>query len=112
MRSTFFPSRQGSSAVEQGTHKPLVGSSILPPGMSDHALGICSERIIWSPLHWLGCGFGCPFRTTSPRPHCDTKRLGEKLEIVAKKEMAEARELERILKRKKNPKLAIYHLQQ
>src|SRR5436190_23594962 len=23
---------QGSSAVEQGTHKPLVGSSILPPG--------------------------------------------------------------------------------
>src|SRR4029077_940656 len=24
--------RQGSSAVEQGTHKPLVGSSILPPG--------------------------------------------------------------------------------
>jgi len=40
-----------------------------------------------------------------------TKRLGEKLEIVAKKEMAEARELERILKRKKNPKLAIYHLQ-
>ena len=40
-----------------------------------------------------------------------TKRLGEKLEIVAKKEMAEVRELERILKRKKNPKLAIYHLQ-
>ena len=25
-------SRQGSSEVEQGTHKPLVGSSILPPG--------------------------------------------------------------------------------
>ena len=24
--------RQGSSEVEQGTHKPLVGSSILPPG--------------------------------------------------------------------------------
>ena len=24
--------RQGSSAVEQGTHKPLVGSSILPSG--------------------------------------------------------------------------------
>ncbi|PYL45100.1 MAG: hypothetical protein DMF40_16150 [Verrucomicrobia bacterium] len=32
-----------------------------------------------------------------------TKRLGEKLEIVAKKEMAEVRELERILKRKKIP---------
>ena len=25
--------RQGSSVVEQGTHKPLVGSSTLPPGM-------------------------------------------------------------------------------
>ena len=25
--------RQGSSAVEQGTHKPLVGSSILPSGI-------------------------------------------------------------------------------
>jgi len=42
-----------------------------------------------------------------------TKRLGETLEIVAKKEvttLAEAREIERLLKRKKNPKLAIYHL--
>src|SRR5258708_12945614 len=27
-----FPRRQGSSVVEQGTHKPLVGSSTLPPG--------------------------------------------------------------------------------
>jgi predicted GIY-YIG superfamily endonuclease len=44
-----------------------------------------------------------------------TKRLGEKFKIVAKKEtktLVEARELERILKRRKNPKLAIYHLQQ
>jgi hypothetical protein len=43
-----------------------------------------------------------------------TKRLGDSLEIVAKKEvptLAEAREIERSLKRKKNPKLAIYHLQ-
>jgi len=43
-----------------------------------------------------------------------TKRLGEKLEIVAKREVAtlqEARKLERELKRKKNPKLAIYYLQ-
>jgi len=42
-----------------------------------------------------------------------TKRLGEKLEIVAKKEMptlADARRIERELKRKKNPLLAIYHL--
>ncbi len=28
--STADVLRQGSSAVEQGTHKPLVGSSILP----------------------------------------------------------------------------------
>jgi len=43
-----------------------------------------------------------------------TKRLGEKLEIIAKKEtptLREARELERALKRKKNPRLAIYYLQ-
>jgi predicted GIY-YIG superfamily endonuclease len=43
-----------------------------------------------------------------------TKRLGESLEIVAKKKvptLAEARKIERLLKRKKNPKLAIYHLQ-
>ena len=42
-----------------------------------------------------------------------TKRLGEKLGLVAKKEtktLREARALERMLKRKKNPKLAIYYL--
>jgi predicted GIY-YIG superfamily endonuclease len=44
-----------------------------------------------------------------------TKRLGDGLELVAKKEfgtLAEARKLERKLKRKKNPRLAIYYLQQ
>ncbi len=43
-----------------------------------------------------------------------TRRLGDKLQIVAKKEVpsvGDARKLERILKRKKNPRLAIYHLQ-
>jgi predicted GIY-YIG superfamily endonuclease len=42
-----------------------------------------------------------------------TRRLGEHLEIVAKKRVAtliEARKIERELKRKKNPRLAIYHL--
>ena len=42
-----------------------------------------------------------------------TKRLGGALKIVAKKELAtlrEAREIERFLKSKKNPELAIYHL--
>jgi predicted GIY-YIG superfamily endonuclease len=43
-----------------------------------------------------------------------TKRLGDKLYIVAKKEvatLAEARKIERLLKHKKNPKVAIYYLQ-
>ena len=42
-----------------------------------------------------------------------TKRLGDQIEIVAKKEVAtlgEARRIERVLKQKKNPRLAIYHL--
>jgi predicted GIY-YIG superfamily endonuclease len=42
-----------------------------------------------------------------------TKRLGSRLEIVAQKQvatLAEARRIERVLKRKKNPMLAIYHL--
>jgi hypothetical protein len=30
----YIGSRQGSSVVEQGTHKPLVGSSTLPSGTS------------------------------------------------------------------------------
>jgi predicted GIY-YIG superfamily endonuclease len=40
-----------------------------------------------------------------------TKRLGNDLEVVARKEtvtLAQARELERLLKQKKNPRLAIY----
>jgi predicted GIY-YIG superfamily endonuclease len=44
-----------------------------------------------------------------------TKRLAAQSEIVAKKEVVmlnAARKMELILKRKKNPKLAIYHLQQ
>jgi len=43
-----------------------------------------------------------------------TKRLGKKLELVASKEFAtltEARTVERMLKRKKNPQLAIHYLQ-
>jgi predicted GIY-YIG superfamily endonuclease len=44
-----------------------------------------------------------------------TKRLGERIRIVASKEFAtlkEARSIERALKAKKNPTVAIYHLQQ
>jgi predicted GIY-YIG superfamily endonuclease len=42
-----------------------------------------------------------------------TKRLGGALKIVAKKEVAtleQAREIERSLKAKRNPKLAIFHI--
>jgi predicted GIY-YIG superfamily endonuclease len=44
-----------------------------------------------------------------------TKRLGAQLEIIAKKRvntLTEARKLERLLKQKKNPSVAIYYLQQ
>ncbi|HEY6112239.1 MAG TPA: GIY-YIG nuclease family protein [Chthoniobacterales bacterium] len=44
-----------------------------------------------------------------------TKRLGGNLQIVAQKEVGtllEARKLERVLKEKKNPQLAIFHLSQ
>jgi predicted GIY-YIG superfamily endonuclease len=43
-----------------------------------------------------------------------TKRLGSELQIVARKEVVtlrKAREIERTLKQKKNPLLAIYYLQ-
>jgi predicted GIY-YIG superfamily endonuclease len=43
-----------------------------------------------------------------------TKRLGEKLELVASTEVKtldEARSIERMLKAKKNPRLAIHYLQ-
>jgi predicted GIY-YIG superfamily endonuclease len=44
-----------------------------------------------------------------------TKRLGERIEIVVSKKVAtlkKARRIERLLKAKKNPTVAIYHLQQ
>jgi predicted GIY-YIG superfamily endonuclease len=44
-----------------------------------------------------------------------TQRLGESVQVVASKEVAtltEARRIERTLKAKKNPKVAIYYLQQ
>jgi predicted GIY-YIG superfamily endonuclease len=44
-----------------------------------------------------------------------TKRLGERIEIIVNKKVAtlnEARRIERALKEKKNPTVAIYHLQQ
>ena len=107
--------RQGSSVVEQGTHKPLVGSSTLPPGIFENGMDLCSERnrpggntsVLLSicKLGSLSIGRG--------HSHA-TKRLGGNLQIVASKEVAtlhEARRIERTLKAKKNPQSAICYLQ-
>jgi predicted GIY-YIG superfamily endonuclease len=47
-------------------------------------------------------------------PTHTTKRVGESVEVVASKKvvtLSEARSIERALKARKNPRLAIYHLQ-
>jgi predicted GIY-YIG superfamily endonuclease len=89
--------------VEQGTHKPLVGSSTLPPGSS-------TTLCIGSAVDLRGR------LAQHRRGHTyTTRRLGEKLELVASKQVAtldEARRIERMLKAKKNPELAIHYLQQ
>jgi len=69
-----------------------------------------------SKRHYFGSTVGLDARIAQhQRGHTHTtKRLGEKLELVASKEFAtlkEARSVERMLKAKKNPKLAIYLLQ-
>ena len=66
--------------------------------------------------HYIGSAvdFDARFAQQLRAHTATTKRLGDTIEIVAKKEvptLVEAREIERLLKRKKNPKLAIYHLQ-
>src|ERR1700730_7704049 len=50
--------RQGSSVVEQGTHKPLVGSSTLPPGMPRHGCNPTDSALasgVWAYLPDTGC---------------------------------------------------------
>ena len=102
--------------VEQGTHKPLVGSSNLPPGIFLKMAWIYILRGS-SGRHYIGSCVDLDARFAQHlRGHtATTKRLGEKLEIVAKKEvptLEDARRIERALKHKKNPLLAIYHLKQ
>ena len=101
--------------VEQGTHKPLVGSSNLPPGRFDmpwvYILRGSNGR------HYIGSAVDLDARFAQHvRGYTHiTKRLGGAIEIIARKQIAtlkEARGIERALKAKKNPKLAIYHLQQ
>src|SRR5215831_1348407 len=43
---------QGSSVVEQGTHKPLVGSSTLPPGMLSWNLSV---SCLFPRVSWFSC---------------------------------------------------------
>jgi predicted GIY-YIG superfamily endonuclease len=116
MRLTFVAARfrQGSSVVEQGTHKPLVGSSNLPPGISIMAWVYILRGS--SGRHYIGSAVDLDARLAQHRRgHTyTTRRLGERLELVAAKEIGtlnEARSIERLLKAKKNPKLAIYYLQ-
>jgi len=93
----------------------LVGSSNLPPGIPIMAwvyiLRGCSNR------HYIGSAVDLDARLAQHRRgHTHTtKRLGEKLELVASKHVEtldEARRTERMLEAKKNPQLAIYYLQQ
>jgi len=67
--------------------------------------------------HYIGSAIDLEARIAKHlRGHTHTtKRLGDRIEIIASKKVAslkEARRLERSLKAKKNPTVAIYHLQQ
>ena len=57
-RGVHFRSRfcQGSSEVEQGTHKPLVASSSLAPGTTR---GGTDRKAYGGFLEWVGSGVGC-----------------------------------------------------
>jgi predicted GIY-YIG superfamily endonuclease len=102
-------------AVEQPRkHSGLVGSSILPLALFQMAWVYILRGL--SGRHYIGSTADLDARFAQHlRGHtATTKRLGDTLEIVAKKEvptLAEARKIERSLKQKKNPKLAVYHLQ-
>ena len=95
--------RQGSSVVEQGTHKPLVGSSTLPPGISIMPWVYIQRGS--SGRHYIGSAVDLHARLAQHRRgHTHTtRRLGENLEVVGSKEVAtlgEARKIERTLKAK------------
>ena len=98
--------------VEQGTHKPLVGSSNLPLAEFSMAWMYLS-RI--SGRHYIGSvvDLDARFRKRHLRGHTHTKRLGENRNIASERsQRKEARKIERSLKAKKNPTVAIYHLLQ
>ena len=67
--------------------------------------------------HYIGSAVDLDARFAQHlRSHAHTtKRLGDRIEMVVSKEvptLQEARRIERALKAKKNPTVAIYHLQQ
>src|SRR5436309_423135 len=100
--------RQGSSVVEQGTHKPLVGSSTLPPGRTMAWVYILEGS---SGRHYIGSTIELEARLAQHlRGHTyTTQRLGT-LKVAAKREypsLIQARRVERLLKAKKNPGAAI-----
>src|SRR5207247_6134498 len=82
------PDCQGSSAVEQATHKSLVVSSILPPGIFFHTAWITSFA---EPVarHYMGSAIDLDARLAQHlHGHTAiTKWLGASLEIPAKNEV-------------------------
>jgi hypothetical protein len=82
---------------------------------SINALGLHLTRKLGPSLFWLNKQFDATIDEHRNGGTHTTKRLGIDLQIVAQLEVAtmeEARNLERELKRKKNPALAIRLLQQ
>ena len=107
---------QGSSVVEQGTHKPLVGSSTLPPGTSFLNGWVYMLRGS-NGRHYIGSTIRLEERLVQhQRGHTySTRRLGAVIELLASRcfeTIEEARKVERQLKAKKNPGLALFQLQQ
>ncbi|MCE9506829.1 MAG: GIY-YIG nuclease family protein [Alphaproteobacteria bacterium] len=94
----------------------MVGSSTLPPGTNFFQMRAWVYILRGSTgRHYIGSTNDLNRRFEQhQRGHTHTTiRLGDNLVIVASKEFAsleKTRAIERILKAKKNPRLAIYHL--
>ena len=99
--------------VEQGTHKPLVGSSTLPPGTFSQWLGFtffAAQMVAITLAHaliWTRGLRNISVVTQQRQNVSEQNSRSSQEEVVA---LEEARRIERLLKRKKNPRLAIYHL--
>ena len=98
--------------LEQATHNRLVpGSNPGGPTILNMAWAYVSQGS--SGRHCIGSTTGLPRRLEQHRHGHTyfTRRLGTTLELVASLELgvlADARELERQMKRKKNPQLALF----